>query len=93
MSRRALIISIIGGFGLVYLFLLIVAARKGLDITNVYSLLVWLISASLIAIFCGLVSLVVVWLIGRLTVRLKTFIVVWVISIVLVGGALVATAT
>lgn len=72
--------------------MLIVAARKGLDIANAYSLLVWLVSASVVTVFCGLVSLVVVWIVGRLTLRLKTVLIVWGISIVLAGSALIANA-
>lgn len=92
MSRRALFIVIVGCFALAYLFMLIVAARKGLDIANAYSLLVWLVSASVVTVFCGLVSLVVVWIVGRLTLRLKTVLIVWGISIVLAGSALIANA-
>lgn len=92
LSRRMLWIGIAVCYGLAYAFILALAARKGVDLINAYSLLVWLVSAVAVSSFCGLISLVLAAAVGRLAVSLKTFLLLWGGLTVLIGSALVFNA-
>lgn len=61
------------GYGLI----LALAARKGLDLTDTYALLVWMVSALALSALCGIAALVLAVIVGRFRVRWATTLALW----------------
>lgn len=91
-SRRAFWATIVFGYGLAYGTLLLMAVRKGLDVTDAYTLVVWLVSALALASVSAVIAAILTALIGRFTFRAKTFLIAWCSILLVLGGALVVSA-
>ena len=62
---------------LAYALILALAARKGLDLTSIYSLLVWTVSALVLSVPCGIAALILAVIIGRFRVKWATTLALW----------------
>lgn len=91
-ARRGSWLGILACYVLAYGFVLLLAARKGLDISDIYALSIWLVSAFIVWAGCGLASLAITAVIGRFHIRSKSLLLVWSGVTVLIGGLLVFNA-
>ena len=89
MKRGRVLLGVLLCYALAYAVLIAMAARKGLDITDPFSLAVWLLSALALLLVCAIVPLSV-WTITRLCgVRFRRVFSLWGVTIFVFGLALI----
>lgn len=92
MSRRIFWGGIAACYGLAYVLLLLLAARKDFNVTDTYSLLVWLVSAFALWSFCGVLSFGIGAVMGRFKIRRKIILLLWMLFTILIGSGLIFNA-
>jgi len=92
-STRSVVLAALVNYALSYACVLALAAAKGSEVLDVYSLLVWMVSAMIVFVSTGMLAGIVFACLSFRRSRLQVFFVVWASLIAALGLGLVLNAT
>jgi len=91
-STRSVVLAALACYALSYACVLALAAAKGSEVLDVYSLLVWMISATIVFVSTGTLAGIIFACVSFRRSRLQVFFVVWASLITALGLGLVLNA-
>jgi hypothetical protein len=92
-STRSVVAAALACYALSYACVLALAAAKGSEVLDVYSLLVWMVSALIVFVSSGMLAGIVFACLSFRRSRLQVVFVVWASLIAALGLGLVLNAT